>query len=214
MDVEVKKPNRIKEFLKVFFLAILLAIIIIAILYFTNVINFKQSNNNVQNEGEQKNENVDIFKTTDEEIEKIFQKKYSDVYSQLEEGKFLQTTITKELVLGYSEITGYKINLSKLSDYFTDDCINYIKRKFYYTDNDIDYYIIPNNKNFYNFSNTIFGVTNQGKRNIKLILHDNDTVVLKADEADCKGDNCSSKYGGEYIIFKKVNNNWKIEMFE
>lgn len=216
MDFEEKKPSKLKGFFKVLVLSILLSGILLTILYFTNVITFKQNNNsdNSETTPSNKKEVVDIFKTSDEEIEKIFQNKYNDIYSELEEGKFLQTTITKDILFGGNNVTGYKINLAKLNDNFTDDCVKYIKNKFYYTDDNENYYIVFNQPNYKYFSNSIFGVTNQGKRTLKLILHDNDLVLLKAEVVKCAGSICPPEYGGEYIAFKKVDDKWKIEMFE
>lgn len=216
MNFEEKKPSKLKGFFKVLVLSILFSGIILAILYFTNVITFTQNNSSETNETAPSNnkEVVDIFKTSDEEIEKIFQNKYNDIYSELEEGKFLQTTITKDVLLGGNNVIGYKINFAKLIDNFTEDCIEYIKRNFYYTDDNENYYIVFNQPGYKNFSNTIFGVTNQGKRKLKLILHDNDLVLLRSEVVKCEGSICPPEYGGEYIAFKKIDDKWKIEMFE
>ena len=62
---------------------------------------------------------------------------------------------------------------------------------------------------------SIFNVTDQGKRILKMVYTDGKIAVAtgtytKPEDVDWGG---STPYP-EYIIFKKVNNIWKIDMFE
>ena len=202
MDFEINKPSKVKGFFKTLFLTLLLSGCIFAALYFTNVITFKQENNcEVEEDNtENKEEKIDMFKTSNEEIESIFQKKYEKMFDELQEGNSYTTSITENIVYNGMNIIGYKVDLVKIYDYFTDDCLNYIKKNFYYSNDGINYYLLPNTYGFLNMKNTIFGKT---KRTLKVQMYDDDKVIFKTNT-----DNIN-----EYIMYKKVNDNWKVELF-
>ena len=57
------------------------------------------------------------------------------------------------------------------------------------------------------FIGTIFVVTNQVERTLNAKLYDDNTILAVSEK--------SSFFGlDEYLVLKKVNNTWKIDMFE
>lgn len=175
---------------------------------------------------------VDLIHTTNDEnnltydgattIEKTIQNIYNEAYDAINEGSGIinlnavEIQIGKEgTVGGISTIKAYKLDFSEITQYFTERGLNFIKT--YFTDTpyghtDGNYYIyVTENERSYNkkgFMNTIFGVTDQGTRNLSVISSSEDTATAVS--------NSESYYKGfdEYIVFKKVNEQWKIDMFE
>ena len=227
MNFDIEKPSKVKGFFKTLFLTILLSGCIFAALYFTNIITFKQENNCEikEDNNEQSEEKIDIFKaddkygyvltnhhvisdstkirlirSDDEEIEGIFQKKYDAMFNDLREGDLYLTSITETINYNGSNITGYKVDLSKIVNYYTEDCLNYIKNNYFYSNDKVNYYYLPNAPGFINIKNTIFGGL---KRVLKLQLYDDDQVIFKTTTVNTN----------EYIMYKKVNDTWKVENF-
>lgn len=158
---------------------------------------------------------------SNEEASKIVQDTYSKAYSIIQEGTGLTGTNTVNITAGQEgtvggviNVTAHKLDFSKIEPYFTERAINYIKTEFTdtpYGHKDGNYYIYTS-ENIYSydkkeFINTIFGVTDQGLRNFQVKLFDDDMIVAVSEKS-------SFFKLDEYIILKKVNNSWKIDMFE
>lgn len=146
---------------------------------------------------------------------------YSKAYDIIKEGVGLTGTNTVKIKVGNEgtvggdvDVSAYMLNFSEIQEYLTDRAINYIKTEFTDTPYGIDdnYYVFEtNNKYSYidknEFTNTIFGVTDQSKRSFKVEAFNDDMIVAIS--------NKSSYFKlDEYIILKKENNVWKIDMFE
>lgn len=138
------------------------------------------------------------------DLEKELQKRYEELYYIVEEGSGLEL---------YTSDLKSLLDYSKLNKVFTKDAIVKIEKK--YTDYCDDKLCISNN-----FMGTIFGITDEDLRTLHLIYASSDTALLKAEHSDgfcfeSNGDQlCYPDYGGEYIVFKKVDNTWLIDMFE
>jgi hypothetical protein len=183
---------------------------------------FQEDTNIIENEVKTDDNNINNTNAmTKEEAVKIAQDIYNKAYNEIEEGIGLTGTDTINITAGEEGTVGgiinveaYKLDFSKIETYFTDRAINYIKTE--YTDTpygykDGNYYIYATENQYsYNkkeFINTIFGVTDQEKRTLNVETYDDDMIVAIS--------NKSSFFElDEYLILKKVNNTWKIDMFE
>ena len=233
--MEDKKTIRVSLTTVIYLTIIILLIFVLGVVYYLGFIKNKevtQLSNEKQNlqkqitileenkkipESESKNPN----NLTKEEATKIVQDIYSKAYELIQEGDGLTGKDTIDIKVGKEENVGgvinasaYKLDFSKIEPYFTERAIDYIKTE--YTDTpygeDGAYYIYsPQNKysciDKKEFGTTIFGVTDQSKRNLDVKLYDNNMIVASS----LKG---SFFELDEYIILKKINNTWKIDMFE
>lgn len=159
---------------------------------------------------------------TKEEATKIVQNVYSKAYDIIEEGAGLEGEKTVNITVGQEGTTGgvinvsaYKLDFSRIESYLTERAINYIKTEFTDTPHgheDGNYYVFSN-ENIYSvadkkeFITTVFGATDQGKRSFDVKLYNNNMIVAVSEKS-------SSFELDEYLILKKVNNTWKIDMFE
>lgn len=159
---------------------------------------------------------------TKEEATKIVQDTYSKAYDIIQEGSGLTGSNTVNITAGQEgtvggviNVSAYKLDFSKIETYFTERAINYVKTEFTdtpYGHKDGNYYIYSSeNKYSYTdkkeFITTIFGVTDQSKRTFDVKLYDDNMIVAVSSKS-------SFFELDEYIILKKVNNTWKIDMFE
>ena len=180
------------------------------------IINLQESKNETENEV------IDINAMTSEEATKIAQDIYNKAYGMLEGGSNLidwngvEITIGQEGIgwPGILNVRAFKFDFSKIEQYFTERAIKYIKT--YYTDtpyghSDGNYYIYLH-ENAYShekkdFVSTIFGTTDQNSRTLKAKLYNDDTILAVSEKS-------SYIELDEYLVLKKVNNTWKIDMFE
>lgn len=172
-----------------------------------------------ETETENLNNNMTMTK---EEATKIVQDIYSKAYDIIQEGNGLTNSNTVNITAGQEgtvggviNVSAYKLDFSKIETYFTERAINYVKTEFTdtpYGHKDGNYYIYSSeNKYSYTdkkeFLTTIFGVTDQSKRTFDAKLYDDNMIVAVSPKS-------SFFELDEYIILKKVNNTWKIDMFE
>lgn len=130
-----------------------------------------------------------------EEITKVYKDTFENIQKVNENDGMIQGTFSNNESI-------YTINEEIASKFFTDKSINYLE----------------NNKNRENLEKilmySILGSTNKGVRPLKIVCKNSNYVV-----ATGKLDYSSEKEIIEdeyplYIIFKKVNNSYKIDMFE
>lgn len=174
-----------------------------------------------QNTYESKNEEKSEDSMTKQEATKIIQDIYGKAYDNVQEGIGLKGTSLINISVGNEGTVGgvinaeaYKLDFSKIEPYFTERAIKYIKTE--YTDTpyghkDGNYYIFAD-ENIYSYSkkefiNTIFGVTDQGKRTFDVKLYDDNMIVAVSEKS-------SFFELDEYIVLRKINDTWKIDMFE
>ena len=137
------------------------------------------------------------------EVERI----YSLAYNELDEG----TGLTKdgepytEKKSEDLEIEYFPFDNKILKKYFTDQYIEKFERECVETHNDIDYLICDSY-----YLSSIFGVTDQGERELEVIAYNDEYILAKSKEV--KGE--YSDFGGELIIFKKRGNTWLIDMHQ
>ena len=195
-------------------LVILLTIIVIAlggfIIYDKFIVKEGNSNNVSSNtidtttkvEDVQKNDNTTIDKTN-EESKKIDKdqilKEVSDVYSKLYDLYNFADDKTKD--------EGYFKN--KYGQYFTENGIHEIYMASYPYDGSA-------------IISTVFNGTDSGKKELSLIIADENTAVttglfkgyVAKDENGNVLETISSDRYYKYIVFKKIDGVWKIDMFE
>lgn len=216
-----QKSNKSQTVLLVIF--IVLTLILGGFILYDKIISKPQNasteydNNNQDNDSSKKEEISNELPSITNEIQLV----YDNAYKTLAEGSGIIDYNTTDIKVGEEETVGgvinvkaYKLDFTKLEPYFTERAINFIKS--YFTDTpyghkDENYYIFAEeNKYSYDkkeFLNTIFGQTNQSKRILKVNLYDNNTILATSEKT-------SSLKLDEYIVFKKINNTWKIDMFE
>ena len=175
----------------------------------------------IENETKEVNEKVsEENKLSKEEAKKIAQNIYNKAYNELEEGVGLQSSIV-EITIGQEgtyggklNVKAYKLDFSKIEQYFTERAIKYIKTE--YTDtpyghSDGNYYIYMSENKYSheknNFVSTIFGVTDQKTRDLNVELYDDDIIIAVSQKS-------SFFELDEYLVLKKINSVWKIDMFE
>ena len=204
-------------------LVVLVVILIILVLglggfiFYDKVLSNNDGNNNSQpseinengNSGKE-NSNANVLS----EIQKVYDDAYSAV-NKVNDYNIVSIQVGEEGTVGGVEtLKAYKMNFSLIEKYFTDRAMNIIK--VYYTDTpyghkDGNYYIFAEEtKRSYDkkeFDHTIFGTTDQSKRTLKLIYSNESEALAVSEKSSFLGEN-------EYVYFKKVNNEWKIDMFE
>lgn len=221
--MEEKKNTRLVILLIVF---VVLTVVLGGYLVYDKVVNkdsestSNKSDNNNQNSSVNNNSkdgsSSDISSITAE-----IQSVYGDAYKVIAEGYGLHSADTVDIKVGEEgtvggviDVEAYKFDFTKIEPYFTDRAINFIK--FYFTDTpyghkDGNYYLFSDeNKYSYekkDFINSIFGQTDQGERTLKVKFYSDDMVVAISEKT-------SFINLDEYIVFKKVNSSWKIDMFE
>ena len=180
-----------------------------------NVVNNCQTNS--ENISVNTNSSVDVSSVTTE-IQSVYDKAYDTINSELGFGNYKTVNIKvgdEGTVGGVIDAKARKIDFKNLEPYFTERAISFMK--VYFTDTsyghkDGNYYIFYD-KNIYSndtkkeIGNTIFGTTDQSKRKFKIKFYDDNMVVAVSEKT-------SFIQLDEYIVFKKVNNSWKIDMFE
>ena len=140
------------------------------------------------------------------EILNILQKRYNEIYNELQEGAnvSISNKVNGKYVLEW--------DFRKLKKFFTENGIQQIKDEF---SGEVDGYYYQNDDAL---MNTIFGVTDQKVRDLKLLSYRDDVAVLYSKHAQ----NCIKQsglcvgngYGNELIIFKNVDGTWYVDMFE
>ena len=153
---------------------------------------------------------------TKNEAAKIVKDIYGKAYDNIQEGMGIIETDEVNVSVGDKETNAkaYKLNTFKIQKYFTDNAIDYIKVMFTdtpYGHKDGNYYIYTNenkySQNKKEFMNTIFGSTDQAQRDFEVKLYNDDMIVAISEK--------SSYFKlDEYIVLKKINNVWKIDMFD
>lgn len=198
---------------------VLIVILIVIILMLAGYVIYDKILYKYFEKAENINSNVEELKDTNTKLTQkdatiIAQKLYGDVYNILDEGYGIKSDTNVKLKLNNgTTIEANKCDFSKIEPYFTDRSMDYIKM--YFTDTphsykDGNYYIFSNSDEWEHdkeFMNTIFGVTDQYLRSVKVIFYNENMIVGVSEDTAYFG-------GDEYIIFKKVNKVWKIDMFE
>lgn len=164
------------------------------------------------------NNNTDQKSNISERVLAEVQKIYSDAYDSMQKVNNYEKTVIevgeKGTFGGVVVLEAYKMNFDVIEKYFTDRAINIFK--VYYTDTsyghkDGSYYIFYEENERSNvkkeFDHTIFGTTDQSKRKLQLVIYDDNMVVAKSSKSSFIDED-------EYIIFKNINNQWKIDMVE
>lgn len=113
---------------------------------------------------------------------------------------------------GVRTINALLTDSNKIEQYFTKRAINVLN--YYYTDTpygqDGKYYIYLSNdveSNRLEFLGTVFNTTDSGKEQFEIVEATEDTIVAVAKESNYMGLD-------QYLIFKKEDGKWKIDMFE
>lgn len=207
----MKKQKSNKKLVVLLAIFIILTLILGGFVLYDKTI-YSKSNNEYKNE-----ENSNKVSSITNEIQSV----YDEADQMLAEGSGIMDYNEVDIKVGKEGTVGgiintkaYKLDLTKLEPYFTERAISFIKD--YFTDTpggheDGNYYIFAEN-NIYShgkkeFITTIFGQTDQSRRKLKVNLYDNNTVMAISEKS-------SYTNLDEYIVFKKVNNTWKIDMFE
>lgn len=138
---------------------------------------------------------------TDQEALKIAKDIYEKSYAQIADGMNI-------LVHDYVN-EKYNIDDVIAQKYFTDDYVKLLKKE---AEEQKDIYLETL------FISSIFGATDQSKRELELVSFGEDTIVVKGhnDCREClKDDYCScwESTFPHYIVLKKVNSNWLIDYF-
>ena len=180
-----------------------------------NVVDNNQTNS--ENTNINTNSSVDVSSITTE-IQSVYDKAYDTINSELGFANYdiLNIKVGDEKnVGGVIDAKARKIDFKNLEPYFTDRAISFMK--VYFTDTsyghkDGNYYIyfeenIYSNDTKKEIGNTVFGTTDQSKRTLKVKFYNDDMVVAVSEKT-------SFIQLDEYVVFKKVNNTWKIDMFE
>ncbi len=146
---------------------------------------------------------------------------YDKAYVAIEEGSGIINNNSVDIQVGEEGTVGgivtlkaHKLDFSNFEQYFTERAMKFVK--YYFTDTpqghmDGNYYIFATeNDRSYDkkeFMRTIFGQTDQSKRILSVIFYDENTAIAESENPPAVGMN-------EYIVFKKANGQWKIDMFE
>lgn len=180
-----------------------------------------QPNNN-DNVSEQTQEDIEALR---DEIQKIYEEAYDKIndYNAGPNGirepegwidwRGTEIQIGQEGTIGgVRTIKAYKTDSSKIEPYFTKRAINVLN--YYYTDTpygqDGEYYIYiqsSEESNSLTFLGTVFNTTDSGKEKFEITSATEDTVVAVSKESNFMGLD-------QYLIFKKEDGKWKIDMFE
>ena len=168
----------------------------------------KELNEKLENKTEiNNNPNQDNDIISKENLEKEIQDRYEVIYNSIDEGTNITLNESKTFIINGNEYSYNKVDYTKLKELFTDDGIKYLEENYLYNDGGIYY-------DSEELIHSIFGITNQGKRDLEIVLYDDNLVLAKAKITTPQNQFSSGSYGGEYILFKKVNNIWKVEIFE
>ncbi len=235
--MEDKKAIRVSLGTTICLIIIVLLIVALGVVYYIGFVkNYKEieklsdEKQDLQKQVDTLEENKNTSETeiknsndmTKEEASKIVEDTYSKAYDIIQEGSGLTGSNTVDITAGQEgtvggviNVSAYKLDFSKIETYFTDRAINYIKTEFTdtpYGHKDGNYYIYSSENEYSytdkkEFINTIFGVTNQSKRTFDVKLYDDNMIVAISSKS-------SFFELDEYIILKKVNDTWKIDMFE
>ena len=146
---------------------------------------------------------------TIEETKTIAQDLYSKVYGLISEGTGLHDGNAKKISANGKEVEAYKLDFSKVESYFTDSAMRNLRRYSDYMNGEAYYRTLNNtfsSTNVLDFMYTIFGVTDQGVRNLEIKSFNDNIIVAKSIK--------EGKMFEKYIIFVKENDSWKIDMFE
>lgn len=177
---------------------------------------------------EETKETTETTTLTEEEATKIVQELYEKAYDTIGEGadiiseEEVNLTMGEEgTVGGVSTVKANKIDLSKIESYFTNRAMEYIKEEFTdtpegYSDGNYYVYAEATESDAKTFMGTIFSVTDTGKRTFEVQAYSDDTIIAISVETEVT---TSEEYTGdditdEYIVLKKADNEWKIDLFE
>lgn len=141
-----------------------------------------------------KSKNLDDNQVLDE-ITKVYKNAFENIQKVKENDGMIDSTYNNNETI-------YTINKEIASKFFTDKAINYLE----------------NNKNSQDLEKilmySMLGSTNKGIRPLKIVCTNDDYVVATGKlEYNSEKEILEDEYP-LYIIFKKVNNTYKIDMFE
>lgn len=155
---------------------------------------------------------------TKEQAKEIAQVKYEEAYNLLGEGAGLTKDYKKTIKDESSNLKDrncLSADFSILPKFFTDKAQHAIASKYspvgdsYYSCNETEVFWLS----------SIFGVTNQGKRDLQIVVATDDLIVATGKLAtmvppEGKVSVVAGDIQPHYIIFKKVNDDWLIDFFE
>ena len=165
----------------------------------TNYNLFKKSDKIIQNGVKNDEKDSESVANNDEKVLEEITKVYKDTFENIqkvnENDGMIQGTFSNNESI-------YTINEEIASKFFTDKSINYLE----------------NNKNRENLEKilmySILGSTNKGVRPLKIVCKNSNYVVATGNlDYSSEKEIIEDEYP-LYIIFKKVNNSYKIDMFE
>lgn len=213
--MEEKRAIQVSFEITICLIIIVLLIVALGVVYYMGVAKDDKEDISLYIETETSND------MTKENATKIVQDTYSKAYDVIQEGEGLTglntiniTVGQEDTVSGVNNVSAYKLDFSKIEMYFTERAINYVKTEFTdtpYGHKDGNYYIYSSENEYSNtnkkdFITSIFGVTDQNKRTFDVKLYDNNMIVAVSSKS-------SFFELDEYIILKKIDNTWKIDMF-
>lgn len=207
----VKKEKNGLKVLVVILLVLLIGVIMFIVgQYTSNNTNMNLFKNNTE-ETIKNNNTVKEDNTVKEEDKKIDETKvldeitkvYKEAYQKMTDindpsNSILKSSFEKNNVV-------YTVNKDSASKYFTDKGINYLESNI----SNIESVLLE----------SIFNVTDSGKRPLTVVSENDDTVVatgqiINGVTLDGQSNEIDRDSYPLYIIFKKVNNTYKIDMFE
>ena len=171
-----------------------------------------------EKEDEEDTEEIKTDGTTLEQVQSV----YHAAYVAINGNKIIDYNKPVTIEMGEKDTFGgvvkteaYELKTNNLGNYFTSRAIKYIKTYFTHTPNghkDGKYYIIADTENTYfydikEFMNTVFGSTDSSERKLSIVANSDDLILAVSKKS-------SSMKQDEYMIFKKVDGSWKIDMFE
>lgn len=207
----VKKEKNGLKVLVVILLVLLIGVIMFIVgQYTSNNTNMNLFKNNTE-ETTKNNNTVNEDNTVKEEDKKIDETKvldeitkvYKEAYQKMTDFNDPSNSILKSSFEKNNVV--YTLNKDSASKYFTDKGINYLESNI----SNIESVLLE----------SIFNVTDSGKRPLTVVSENDDTVVatgqiINGVTLDGQSNEIDSDAYPLYIIFKKVNNTYKIDMFE
>ena len=199
---------------------IILGLLVIGLGGFVVYDKFIKNESNVSDTNNNINDNSSL-KMSGDEAKKIVEKLYEDAYIALAEGGNLHEYKTYELTDEYHDYKCYKADLSPIEKYFTLKSYEYIVDNFTHKFDDGIYHCSEVDGVYYpykvDFLASIFGMTDQELRDIKVISYNDEYIVALGQTVVTTTEEYTSTSSDKYpfyIILKKESNSWKIDLFE
>lgn len=220
----MEKQKNNKPLIILLLIFVISTLVLGGIILYDKIIYNNEQDTTTENDNNKQNNNSSTEEEISNELSSMtneIQSVYDNAYEIIGEGSGIIDYNAVDIKVGEEgtgggviNVKAFKLDFTKLEPYFTERAINYIK--FYFTDTpyghkDGNYYIFAE-ENIYSiekkdFISTIFGQDDQSKRTFKVSLYDENTIMAISEKT-------SFINLDEYIVFKKVNDSWKIDMFE